>query len=103
MIWKINYSDSSKEDLFSIYEYISIELSAPKAAGGLLDRLFKSVRSLEEFPMRHPVYDKEPWKTRNIRFIPVENYIVFYLIDEKSGTVNVVRIIYAGRDMEKQA
>ncbi len=103
MIWKIYYSESAKEDLISIFEYISIELAAPQAARALLDRMFKTVRSLEELPLRHPVYNAEPWKTRNIRFIPVDNYIVFYLIDEKTGTVNVVRIIYAGRDIKNQA
>ena len=103
MIWKIKYSERAKKDLVSIFEYISIELAAPKTAEGLLERVLKTIRSLEDLPMRRPIYAEEPWKTRNTRFITVDNYIVFYTIDESSSTVNVLRIIYAGRDMKKQA
>ena len=30
MIWKIKYSERAKKDLVSIFEYISIELAAPR-------------------------------------------------------------------------
>ncbi|MCL2421317.1 MAG: type II toxin-antitoxin system RelE/ParE family toxin, partial [Defluviitaleaceae bacterium] len=30
------------------------------------------------------------------------NYLVFYLPDELQGTVSVMRIMYEGRDIEKQ-
>ena len=39
---------------------------------------------------------------RQVRFLPVDNYIVFYLPKDDSGTVNIIRIIYGGRDMKCQ-
>jgi toxin ParE1/3/4 len=101
MKWKIVYSESSRSDLNTIFFYISEELAVPKAAENQIERILKAVRSLEEMPMRHQVYHEEPWKTKSIRFFPVDNFIVFYLPDEGSNTVNILRIIYAGRNMKE--
>jgi toxin ParE1/3/4 len=35
-----------------------------------------------------------------MRKMPVNNYVVFYLIDDPKHTVNIVRIFYGGRDVE---
>lgn len=32
--------------------------------------------------------------------LPVNNFIVYYLVDDEAGTVTVVRIFYGGRDIE---
>ncbi|WP_347458047.1 hypothetical protein [Clostridium sp. C105KSO13] len=32
----------------------------------------------------------------------MDNYLVFYLPDESKNTVNVIRIMYAGRDVLEQ-
>lgn len=101
MTWKINYSASSREDLKLIYDYIAYELLSPEYAAGQTERIMKAVRSLEDMPMRHQVYEEEPWKTKQVRYLPVDNYIIFYLPKEETGIVNIVRIIYGGRDMKK--
>ena len=36
-----------------------------------------------------------------MRFFPVDNYMVFYLIDENANTVSIVRMMYGGRDVCK--
>lgn len=36
-----------------------------------------------------------------LRFFPVDNYLVFYKIDEETEMVYVVRIMYSGRDIHK--
>ncbi|MBR0378457.1 MAG: type II toxin-antitoxin system RelE/ParE family toxin [Lachnospiraceae bacterium] len=102
MNWKIKYSASSREDLKSIFDYIAYELLSPEYAAGQIERILKAVRSLENMPKRCSVYSEEPWKTKQVRFLPVDNYIVFYLPKDDSGTVNIIRIIYGGRDMKRQ-
>ncbi len=102
MSWKIQYSASSREDLKTIYDYIACELLSPEYASGQIERILKAVRSLEDMPMRYSVYSEEPWKTKQVRFLPVDNYIIFYLPKDDSNTVNIVRIIYGGRDMKRQ-
>ena len=96
----IQYSANSIEDLKTIQNYIAYELLSPAYARGQVDRILKAVRSLSDMPLRHPIYDKEPWKTRNIRYLPIDNYIIFYLPNEEAEIVNIVRIIYGARDMK---
>ena len=50
-------------------------------------------------PLRNRVYDKEPWKTRNLRIMPVDNYLVFYLTETEVLKVTILRIMYGGRDI----
>jgi toxin ParE1/3/4 len=61
-----------------------------------------AVKSLNEMPMRYSLYRTESWNSRKIRFIPVNNYIILYLPDEEKQIVNIVRIMYGGRDISKQ-
>jgi len=53
-------------------------------------------------PERHRRYEKEPWRTRGLRLMPVDNYVVFYIPNDERRVVNVVRIIYGGRNIAAQ-
>jgi len=53
-------------------------------------------------PERFRSYSTEPWRSRNLRVMPVDNYLVFYIPDHNTKTVSVVRIMYLGRDIEQQ-
>ena len=62
----------------------------------------KSIRSLEEMPMRYRLYDDEPLHSQGVRFFPVDNYLIFYKTNEEESIVNIVRIMYGRRDINKQ-
>lgn len=102
MKFEIAYTASAKSDLRNIYEYIAKDLLAPENAAGQVQRIMKEIRSLDELPMRFRLYGDEPWYSRGLRFFPVDNYLVFYLPDERTYTVNIVRIMYGGRDIRRQ-
>lgn len=102
MRYKIFYTAGAKRDLRSIYSYIADDLLVPDTAAGQVQRIMKEIRSLEEMPMRYRLYDDEPWHSLGLRFFPVDNYLVFYLPDESTNTVRVVRIMYGGRDIRRQ-
>ena len=102
MKWKIQYSAQALEDLKVIFEYIAFELLVPDTARGQVKRIMDSVDKLDEMPMMYRAYEDEPWKSKGLRVFPVDNYIVLYLPKENLQTVNVVRIIYGGRDINKQ-
>lgn len=34
--------------------------------------------------------------------MPVDNYLVFYIPDRDTGLVTVIRVMYAGRDVDDQ-
>lgn len=102
MIFDVVYSAEARQDLRDIYEYIAYELLEPDIAAGQAERIMKAARSLEQMPMRHTRYEEEPWSSQGLCFLPVDNYLIFYLPDETTGVVNIIRIMYGGRDVKRQ-
>ena len=102
MSWKVVYSEQALNDLSAIYEYIAYELLVPDTAANQVKRIMKSIKALDEMPMRYKIYEEEPWQSRKLRIFPVNNYLVLYLPKEELNTVNIVRIIYGGRDVKRQ-
>lgn len=102
MIFEIEISDQADADLRSIYEYIAFELQSPENAEGQLDRLEESIMGLEQMPERFREYENEPWHSRGLRIMSVDNYCVFYIPDEENAVVTVIRVMYGGRDIETQ-
>ena len=102
MSWTVIYSDRAQRDLKCIYDYIALVFWLPETAAKQNERIMDKIASLEEMPMRHRLYDAEPWHSRDLRFFPIDNFLVFYLTDKKEKTVSVVRIMYNGRDSRKE-
>lgn len=102
MSWNIVYTAEARRDLKGIYEYIAYDLLAPETAAGQTQRIMKEISALDEMPMRFRPYDEEPWRSAGLHFLPVDNYLVFYLPDESRYTVSIVRIMYGGRDVRRQ-
>lgn len=101
MSYEVVLSDDAESDLRSIYEYIAFSLLSPMNASGQLGRIEKRILDLDESPYMYPQYKREPWKSRGLRFFPVDNYMVFHIPDDVSRTVTVTRIPYGGRNVTK--
>ena len=99
-MWEVEYTDSAYRDLQGIYDHIADVLLAPSIAQKLTDRIMDTADSLDNMPFRHRLCDYEPWRSIGWRFVPVDNYLIFYLPDESLNTVFIMRIMYGGRDME---
>lgn len=102
MIYDIQISEQAEADIRNIFEYIAFELQSILNAVGQLERLEKSINSLDRMPDRHRAYEKEPWRSRGLRVMPVDNYLVFYIPDHAAKVVNIVRVMYGGRDIDAQ-
>ena len=102
MRWKILYSARAKEDLESIYEYIAYDLYEPDTAADKVRAIMNAISNLDEMPMKYRQYDVEPWASKGMRIISVGNYVILYLPEENSKEVNIVRIMYGGRDIANQ-
>lgn len=99
--YNVDYSVDALGDLREIYSYIANELLVPKTAKALLRRIRKEVRSLDFMPARYTLVEWEPWHSMKMHQFPVDNFIVYYLVDDKVRTVTVARIFYDGRDIEE--
>ena len=84
MIYEVELSEQADSDLREIFEYIAFELS------------------LDTMPERYRKYEKEPWKSRGLRVLPVDNYVVLYIPDSDKKVVTILRVMYAGRDIDNQ-
>ena len=102
MSYRIVYSEKARQDVRSIYEHIAYELLAKENAENQVKRIIDIIRTLEYMPMRHRLYEEEPWHSQGMRFLPIDNYLVFYLPDEALNSVYIIRIMYAGRNIHEQ-
>ena len=102
MIYEVEVSQQADSDLRGIFEYIAFELQSPKNASGQLDRLEKQILSLNTMPERYRRYEKEPWKSRGLRVLPVDNYVVLYIPDRDKKVVTILRVMYTRRDIDHQ-
>ena len=102
MIYYVEISEQADSDLRGIFEYIAFELQSPENASGQLDRLEEQILSLDTMPERYRKYEKEPWKSRGLRVLPVDNYVVLYISDSNKKVVTILRVMYAGRDIDNQ-
>lgn len=58
--------------------------------------------SLNRMPMRFKEYEIEPWKSRGMRIMPVDNFVVLYIPNEETGIVNIIRVMYGGRNIDER-
>ncbi len=64
--------------------------------------LEEQILSLDIMPERYRKYENEPWKSRGLRVLPVDNYVIFYIPDSNKKVVTILRVMYAGRDIDNQ-
>lgn len=102
MSWAVRYTAAAKHDFRIIYESIAYDLLAAEAAAKQTQRIMKRIHMLNEMPLRHRLYEDEPWRSQGVRFFPVDHYLIFYLPDEIEKTVSIIRIMYSGNDIHKQ-
>jgi toxin ParE1/3/4 len=102
MKYKIVLTKQADTDLRYIYEYIAFTLLEPEIAVRQLERIEKGILSLDEMPERFRAFEKEPWHSRGIRQMPIDNFIVFYIPKADVKTVAIIRIMYGGRNIDAQ-
>lgn len=102
MIFDVQISNQADLDLREIFEYIAFELSAPETALKQLDRLEKAINNLDYMPLKYRIYDREPWKSRGLRVLPVDHYLIFYIVNMDRKKVMIVRVMYTGRNIEEE-
>ena len=100
-MYRLEFLPLARQDLIETARYISHELKNPAAARRITDRLIEAAQRLTEFPYKYAVYTPIRPLKREYRKIPVENYCAFYTVDEKTKTVTVARVVYAGRNIER--
>ena len=93
-MYKVVYLPTARQQLTDAVLYIAQELSNPAAAESLLDEVEKQVGSLKEMPYRFSVYPALYAMKREIRSVPVKEYLLFYTVLEEEKTVEIWRFLH---------
>lgn len=78
--------------------YISKILLEPEIARKWTDTLQLAISKLDSMPSRFPLTEEEPWRTKGIHKMPVQNFLIYYLIDEDRHIVWISAVIYERRE-----
>ena len=97
-MYKLEYLPTALKDMIDIIRYISVELKNPDAANRLAVELVDTAESVLTFPYATSVYQSIRPLKHEYRKILVQNYLLFYWVDEEKKLVTIARVIYAKRD-----
>ncbi|NMM65082.1 type II toxin-antitoxin system RelE/ParE family toxin [Clostridium sp. P21] len=96
--YNIQITEPAEEDLYEIGVYISKELLEPETAKKVISKIAKEINSLADMPLRNALVVDERLAYNGIRKIIVNNYIIFYVVNDESKTVTIIRVLYSRRD-----
>ena len=102
MIYAVEMTDQARTDLRGIYEYIAFALQSRINADRQLDRIEREILSLSEMPERYKVLDLGFEAAKTVRMVTVDRYCVIYHVAKERGAVQILRILYGGRDIEAE-
>lgn len=96
--YRLEYAPAVYEDLDEIFSYISTELQEPDTAYNLIERIEAAVLTIPCFPYKSPVARDAMLANKGYRMLTVENFAVFYLVDDDNQTVSIRRVLYGKRN-----
>ena len=95
--YKVQITDQALADMEEIYTYIAEQLHTPENAMGQYNRIAETIESLDTFPERAQLMTSEPEHTLGFRQLPIDNFLVFYVIRE--NLVIITRVLYSASDI----
>lgn len=82
----INQTPSFEKELESIYKYLAFKLKEPLTAKNFYNKIIKEIYSLQHFPERYMKISSYKNKNRNIRRLPINQYIIIYEVNNNTRT-----------------
>lgn len=98
MNYNLHITKKAEADLNAAADYIEFTLLNPQAADDLLDKAEEEISKLSYMPQTRRIVDDPVLKAWGIRFVLVSSYMAFFMIDEQSKTVYIVRFLYGKRN-----
>ena len=99
MIYNVMISKQAKSDLREIYQYIADVLLSPENAERQLYRMETAITNLKQFPKRYKLYQEQFWHEEELRVMPIDNFLIFYISNDDEKIVTILRVMYARRNI----
>ena len=88
----VKITDEALADMERLYHYIACDLQSPEYALAQYNRIAEKIMKLSVFPKRYQLVKGNTAGSKEIRRMPVDNYLIFYLI--KNEEVYVINVLY---------
>jgi plasmid stabilization system protein ParE len=97
--YNVKLNKRAFKDIDSIFEYIALEKLSPENAKEQTDRIWKTLKTLDNFPQSHQERSVGRYAGKGYRQLIIDNYIAIFRIDENTKTVYIVTVQYQGRNL----
>ena len=100
--YRIYITEQAEGHLCSIKNYYIQQLNSPEMAINTLNLLRSGIKKLEFMPSRIKRIDETPWRELGYRKLKINNYYIYYWINDKKSEVHVIAVIYTKMDQQGQ-
>lgn len=90
--YSVKITSQAKEQITLIRNHIAFELKEPERAKRVIHSLREEGKKLSYMPTRIKCIEEQPWGGMGYRRIIVENYYLYFWIDEELKIVYVIAI-----------
>lgn len=97
MKYIVEITNEALSDMEQLYNYIAFTLLSPDTAKKQYDHIANAILSLDTFPERFCVIEFKKTGLKNLRQMLVDNYSVFYTINDNK--VIVTDVLYSASDI----
>ena len=95
-MYRVQLTADFKTDLRGVWMYIDQQLHSPGTAAKLRAQALQTAFSLREFPLRFAL----TYVRAEVRSVPVDNFLIFYTVDEAAQIVTLLRFLYGASDWQ---
>ena len=99
--FSINLAGGCNNDIKNIADYISKVFLDDDLANKIVLELFADIKKLSYLAPMFNLCENEQLSVKGIREYRVKKYIIYYVIDDRTNTVNVLRVRHALQDENK--
>lgn len=92
--YRIEITELAEKDLEDAGDYIAFELLNPKAALDTVQGIRAQINKLEYFPERNELDEDTILAAFGVRMDYYRNYKIFYVVDNETHIVYVIRILH---------
>ena len=93
-------TDIAESDIDEAFSYIVINLGNVIAASALADAFMEQIENFCLQPRAGTSVENEFLKRDDVRYFLVKNYIVYYVVDDVSRKIVVLRFVYGKRNRD---
>jgi len=100
--YRIRITRQAREHLREIRNYIEHVLFSPIAAKNTITAIKAEIHSLKNLPKRTHLTPEQPWHDLQVHRVRVNNYYIYYWIDEEQRIVQITGVINVKRAKSRQ-